>query len=174
LWLDSEARLLVGAGDRVLLRFGEARARFESLDAIAITHLHADHVFDLATLLKSGFFGDRKRPLPIIGPSSGDVFPGMKEFMRELFDPKRGAFRYLSGYLNGSGGLVRADVTEIDAGTEKPKMVFENDRFKLTAVGVKHGPVPALGRRVAFAGDQNGDNPAFAAMIKGAPCTDNG
>jgi hypothetical protein len=43
-----------------------------------------------------------------------------------------------------------------------------------TAIGVKDGPVPALGylvevrgRRIAFAGDQNGDNPAFAAMIKG-------
>src|SRR5271155_4443706 len=82
LWVDGEARLLVDAGGGVFLRFGEAKARFESLDAIAITHLHADHVSDLPALFKSGFFSDRKRPLPIIGPSGGDVFPGMKEFMR--------------------------------------------------------------------------------------------
>jgi ribonuclease BN (tRNA processing enzyme) len=173
LWVDGEARLLVDAGGGVFLRFGEAKARFESLDAIAITHLHADHVSDLPALLKSGFFSDRKRPLPIIGPSGGDVFPGMKEFMRALFDPERGAFRYLSGYLDGSGDVVRADIAEFDATADTPKAVFENDHFKLTAVGVKHGPVPALGylveardRRIAFAGDQNGDNPAFAAMIK--------
>jgi ribonuclease BN (tRNA processing enzyme) len=175
LWLDGEARLLVDAGGGVFLRFGEAKARFESLDAIAITHLHADHVSDLPALLKSGFFGDRQRPLPIIGPSGGDVFPGIKEFMHALFDPDRGAFRYLSGYLDGSDGLVRTDIVEIDAKATTPEAAFGNDRFKLTAIGVKHGPVPALGflvevrgRRIAFAGDQNGDNPAFAAMIKGA------
>jgi ribonuclease BN (tRNA processing enzyme) len=174
LWLDGEARLLVDAGGGIFLRFGEAKARFESLDAVAITHLHADHVSDLPALLKSGFFGDRQRPLPIVGPSGGDVFPGIKEFMHALFDPERGAFRYLSGYLDGSGGMVRADIVEMDAAAETPKAAFGNDRFKLTAVGVKHGPVPALGylvevrgRRIAFAGDQNGDNPAFATMIKG-------
>ena len=173
LWLDGEARLLVDAGGGVFLRFGEARARFESLDAIAITHLHADHVSDLPALLKSGFFGDRQRPLPIIGPSGGDEFPGIKEFMHALFDPDRGAFRYLSGYLDGSGGMVRADIVEMDAKATTPKAALGNDRFKLTAIGVKHGPVPALGylvevrgRRIAF-GDQDGDNPAFAAMIEG-------
>jgi ribonuclease BN (tRNA processing enzyme) len=175
LWLDGEARLLVDAGGGVFLRFGEAKAKFESLDAVAITHLHADHVSDLPALLKSGFFGDRQRPLPIIGPSGGSAFPGMKEFMRALFDRKRGAFRYLSGYLDGSGGMVRADIVEMNAAATTPKAAFGNDRFKLTAIGVKHGPVPALGylvevrgRRIAFAGDQNGDNPTFAAMIKGA------
>jgi ribonuclease BN (tRNA processing enzyme) len=57
----------------------------------------------------------------------------------------------------------------------RQKAVFENDHFKFSAVGVKHGPVPTLGdlveargSRIAFAGDQNGDNPAFTAMIKGA------
>jgi ribonuclease BN (tRNA processing enzyme) len=99
----------------------------------------------------------------------------MKQFMRALFDPERGAFRYLSGYLDGSGGLVRAEVTEIGASPGESETAFENDRFKLTAVGVQHGPVPALGylvevrgRPIAFSGDQNGDNPAFAALIKGA------
>jgi ribonuclease BN (tRNA processing enzyme) len=174
LWIDGEARLLVDAGGGIFLRFGEAKAKFESLDAIAITHLHADHVSDLPALLKSGFFGDRTRPLPIIGPSGGGAFPGMKEFMSALFDPKRGAFRYLSGYLDGSGGMVHAEISELDATSETPKSIFANDHFKLKAVGVKHGPVPALGylveaggHRIAFAGDQNGDNPAFAAMIKG-------
>jgi ribonuclease BN (tRNA processing enzyme) len=71
--------------------------------------------------------------------------------------------------------MVRADIVEMNAAAATPKAAFGNDRFKLTAIGVKHGPVPALGylvevrgRRIAFAGDQNGDNPAFAAMIKGA------
>ena len=175
LWIDGEARLLVDAGGGVFLRFGEAKARFASLDAIALTHLHADHVADLVALLKSGFFSDRERALPILGPTAGGLFPGTAEFMRVLFDPQHGAFRYLAGYLDGSGGLVHAPVTELAASSETPVVAFENERFRLYAVGVHHGPVPALGfvvevrgQRIAFAGDQNGDNPAFAALIKGA------
>jgi ribonuclease BN (tRNA processing enzyme) len=171
LWIDGQARLLIDAGGGVFLRFGEARAKFASLDAIAITHLHADHVADLVALLKSGFFSDRKRPLPIIGPSGGGAFPGISEYMRSLFDPEHGAYRYLSGYLDGSGWLVKAPVTEVDSDPGKNQV----DRVKVTSVGVRHGPVPALaflveakGRRIAFSGDQNGDNPAFAALIKGA------
>ena len=53
LWVDGEARLLVDAGGGVFLRFGEAKAKFESLDAIAITHLHADHVSDLPARSKT-------------------------------------------------------------------------------------------------------------------------
>lgn len=175
IWIDGEARLLVDAGGGVFLRFGEAKAKFESLDAIAITHLHADHVADLPALLKSGFFGERKRALPIIGPSGGGAFPGMTDFMQALFDSKRGAFRYLSGYLDGSGGVVKAEIKEIDAKSPKPAAAFANERLKVMALGVTHGPVPALGylveaggKRIALAGDQNGDNPAFADMIRGA------
>ena len=175
LWIDGQARLLVDAGGGVFLRFGEAKAQFETLNAIAITHLHADHVADLIALLKSGFFTERKAPLPIIGPSGNEAFPGMTEYMKDLFDPKRGAYRYLAGYLDGSGGLVKALVTEVITHPPKAEVVFENKQFKLTAISVSHGPVPALaylveagGRRIAFSGDQNGVNPAFASLIQGA------
>jgi ribonuclease BN (tRNA processing enzyme) len=175
LWIDGKARLLVDAGGGVFLRFGEAKAKFETLDAIAITHLHADHVSDLVALLMSGFFSDRTRQLPIIGPSGGGAFPGISEYMRSLFGPDHGAYRYLSGYLDGSGGLVKAAITEVDAAPSESEVVFKNERFQLTSVGVRHGPVPALGflvetegRRIAFSGDQNGHNPQFATLIKGA------
>lgn len=172
-WVDGEARLLVDAGGGVFLRFGEAKAKFEQLDAVAITHLHADHVADLPALLKSGFFSDRDRPLPIFGPTAGGAFPGMTEFMKAMFDPERGAYRYLSNYLDGKDGSIKTPIEDIDATASEPKQIFANERIKVTAIGVKHGPVPALGylveaggKRIAFAGDQNGENPAFAAMIK--------
>ncbi len=172
-WIDGEARLLVDAGGGVFLRFGEAKAKFEALDAIAITHLHADHVGDLLPLLKSGFFSERTRALPIVGPSGSGAFPGMTEFMDTMLNEKTGAYRYLSGYLKG--GNVVAQISESGAAARSPSQVFANERLKLTAIGVAHGPVPALGylvevqgKRFAFAGDQNGDNPAFIAMIKDA------
>ena len=174
-WVDGEARLLVDAGGGVFLRFGEAKAKFEQLDAVAITHLHADHVADLTALMKSGFFSERDRELPIFGPTAGGAFPSMTEFMKAQFDPEKGAFRYLSNYLDGKDGSVKTPVEDIDATASEPKQIFANDRIKVTAIGVKHGPVPAVGylveaggKRIAFAGDQNGENPAFAAMINDA------
>ena len=175
IWIDGKARLLVDAGGGIFLRFGEAKAKFETLDAIAITHLHADHVVDLIALLKSGFFSERKDALPVIGPSGNDAFPGISEFMQTQFNPRTGAYRYLSGYLDGSQGLPRTPISEIKVDEGEPKTAFSNDKFKITAIGVKHGPVPALGyvvevrgKHIAFSGDQNGDNPAFAKLIKDA------
>lgn len=171
LWVGDEARLLIDAGGGIFLRFGQAKARFEDLDAIAITHLHADHVADLIAILKSGFFSSRERPLPVVGPTGNETFPSMSEFMQILLNETTGAYRYLSGYLDGSGGVAKLEIKDFDARSEQPQTVFSNDRFKLTAIGVKHGPVPALGyvieiegKKIAISGDQNRDNPAFARL----------
>jgi ribonuclease BN (tRNA processing enzyme) len=71
--------------------------------------------------------------------------------------------------------LFRLDAQEIDATSRHPRTVFRSPGLTLQAVGVVHGSVPALGfladvrgHRVAFSGDQNGNNPAFARMIDGA------
>ena len=140
LWIDGQARLLVDAGGGIFLRFGEAKAKFETLDAIGITHLHADHVSDLAALLKSGFFSERTRQLPIIGPSGGGDFPGMSEYMRILFDADHGAYRYLSGYLDGSGGLVKVAVTEVKTDPPGSEVVFKNDRFEVCLLYTSPSP----------------------------------
>jgi hypothetical protein len=85
-WMDGKARVLVDAGGGAKLRFGEAKAHIEDLDVIAISHLHVDHVADLIALLKAGYFADRSRPLPIVGPSAGADFPSMEEFLRGQLD----------------------------------------------------------------------------------------
>lgn len=53
--------------------------------------------------------------------------------------------------------------------------IADRDGVRVSVVGVEHGPVPALGvmiaaggKRIAISGDQNGDNPHFTEMIKGA------
>jgi len=172
LWVKGKARLLVDTGGGSFVRFGQAEARIEDLEAILLTHLHVDHAVDLPAYLKSGWFSARRRPLPLLGPSGAGEFPDLKDFVDSLIGPQ-GAFRYLQGYLPPEPGYFALQVQQIDHTLRRPQEVFKSDGLRILAIGVKHGPVPALGYRVdvagrsiAFSGDQNGDNPAFAAMIR--------
>ncbi len=174
-WRDGRAITLVDAGGGIFLRFGEAGAKIADLDAILLTHLHADHTSDLPALLKAGYFSKRTRPLVVAGPSKGGPYPAVGDFLHRLLDPQRGAFAYLAGYLDGSDGLFRLRPVEVARDATTPVTVVERADQRVTAVGVHHGPVPALGYlvetagvRIAFSGDQRGDAPAFVRLIHGA------
>ncbi|MBQ3301386.1 MAG: MBL fold metallo-hydrolase [Eggerthellaceae bacterium] len=174
-WVDGRARVLVDAGGGAFLRFAESSAKIEDLSLIAITHLHADHVADLPALVKSGYFSDRTRVLPISGPSGGNDFPSLSEFLNAEFSEPRGAFRYLSGSLDGSDGFFKLEPRQVPANTKKPFEVFRDADLTVTAVSVPHGPVPALAYRVdvrgmhlVFSGDQNGSADSFWRLATNA------
>lgn len=122
--------------------------------------------------MKAGFFSDRTRALPIAGPSAGNRFPGIKTFLRREFAPSGGAFAYLSGALDGDGQFPLKPVVEVDIASTAPQRVLELPDLRVWAAPVTHGAVPALGylieshgKKIAFSGDQNGDNPVFWKMI---------
>jgi ribonuclease BN (tRNA processing enzyme) len=176
-WIEGASRILVDAGGGAFLRFGEAGARFADLDFIGLSHFHTDHSADLPALLKSGFFSKRTRSLPIAGPSGAGPFPGLQGFLAAVLDGERGAYAYLSGYLDGSGGLAKLEQIEVPVASNGPiaLMAASNQRFGVEALPVPHGPVPALAFRlrlgeatVVFASDQNGSNPAFVDFARDA------
>ena len=176
-WIDGAARILIDAGGGAFLRYGEAGARFDDLDFIGLSHFHTDHSADLPALLKSGFFSRRTRPLPIAGPSGAGRFPGLSGFLSAMLDPERGAYAYLSGYLDGSGGLVRLEQIEVPNSSASPVALpaASNERFVVEALSVPHGPVPARAFRLrvgettlVFASDQNGSNPALVDFAREA------
>jgi len=172
-WVDGESRMLIDAGGGTFLRFGQAGARFEALDFIGISHLHTDHSAALPALLKSGGFSSRERPLPVAGPAGEGVFPGLAAFLDAMLDPERGAYAYLSGYLDGTNGLSRLEPREIETGD--PQLAFETDDLRVDAMRVPHGIVPAVafrvtaqGRTLVFGSDQNLGDPAFTTFASGA------
>lgn len=175
LWHKGEAKLLIDAGGGTALRFGQANAQFETLNAIIITHFHTDHSAELPALLKSSYFSNRERPLPIFGPSGATKWPSTTEFITGLFHSETGIYRYLDGFLDGSDGMYQLLPENIDISKKQPTLLLNKDNIKLYAVGVHHGPVPALGvlievdgKRLAISGDESDNNPAFAKMIKDA------
>lgn len=176
IWIDGRSRFLVDAGGGIFLRFGEAGARFEDLQHIAISHFHTDHSTDLVALLKSGYFSNRTRKLSISGPAAGGDYPGTDDYLRRLLDQDHGAYAYLNGYLDGSAGLVKLESIEVDPSHTQASRVYQDPDagIEIFALGVPHGPVPALAyriqigqRSVVFAGDQNGSSEVFIDFARG-------
>jgi ribonuclease BN (tRNA processing enzyme) len=173
LWLDGRGRVLVDAGGGAFLRFGEAGGRLEDLSLLAISHLHPDHVSDLAALLWLSNLA-RKEPLPVSGPSGNDAVPDFQTFLRRLFDERSGAFPMLGGTLRGSGLGVPLEVTSLSAGAEPPP-ALEKDGVRVTALGVPHGNIPTIayriearGASVVLASDQTLTNPRFIEFARAA------
>lgn len=175
-WIDGKSRVLIDAGGGAFLRFGQADGNFNELELVGLSHFHADHSADFIALLKSGNFANRKRPLIVAGPSGASRFPGLNEFLAANLDNDSGAFKYLSGYLDGSGNLPQLDAREIaeDAFPDKDLMHYRGD-LSVFAQHVPHGIVPALAFRIeaqsmsiVFSSDQNGSSPDFAAFAEDA------
>jgi ribonuclease BN (tRNA processing enzyme) len=165
-WIDGKSRLMIDAGGGSFLRFGEAQARFTDLDFVGLSHFHTDHSADFPALLKSGYFTNRERELVVAGPGGNSRFPGLRTYLDSMLNPDDGAYAYLGGYLDGSGGLVKIEAVEVDA--SDPITVYEHGDITVDALHVPHGIVPALAFRVTieeeslvFSSDQSLGNPAF-------------
>ena len=177
LWVDGKARVLIDAGGGSFLRFGEAGASFSDLDFVGLSHFHTDHSADFPALLKSGNFSGRTRPLALAGPSGSSRFPGLNDYLSSMLDRDGGAYGYLSGYLDGSGGLVKLEPVEVDIEAENPTLVLRDADmvFQIHALGVPHGIVPAIAFRITtrnhsfvFSGDQNMSRPGYAEFASDA------
>jgi ribonuclease BN (tRNA processing enzyme) len=173
-WIDGHSRLLIDAGGGTFLRFGEAGASFVDLGFVGLSHFHTDHSADFPALLKSGNFSGRDAPLPVAGPGPGGPFPGLGAWLDSMLAAGSGAYGYLSGYLDGSGRLVKLLQREVASDADKPVRVLDSD-VTVDALPVPHGIVPALGFRVAagdlsivFASDQNGSSDAFVDFARDA------
>ena len=164
-WADGQAAALVDVGGGVFQRFGQAGARLEDLELIAISHLHPDHVADLTALL---WLSDRRTaPLALAGPAGGNGTPPFDVFLERLAGPE-GALPALGARNGPLTPLV------VETRADAPVVVLDTDALQVTALAVPHG-IPTLAYRVTagggsvvFGGDQTGTNPAFAEFAAGA------
>jgi ribonuclease BN (tRNA processing enzyme) len=142
-WQDGRARVLVDAGGGSALRFGESGAQMAQLDVILFSHFHVDHSGDFAALVKSSWFEDRRRPLPIYGPAGNEFMPATTKFVQDFFS-EHGTYGYLSELLEpGETGSYKLQPHDV-AGTVKPELAFRSIDLTVYALRVVHGGVPAL------------------------------
>jgi len=173
LWQDGKARALVDLGTGSLLHFEQSGARIEDLDVILISHFHVDHSSDLAGLVKASYFTQRTRELPLFGPDGNNRVPGANAFIQALLG-EDGAYRYLSDFVSGHAAwqLMPEDVPS-SGNTETSRSLFPD--LVVTAVPVRHGPIPALAWRVrlgdkvlVFSGDMSGDTENLPRLAQNA------
>jgi ribonuclease BN (tRNA processing enzyme) len=173
-WQQGRARVLVDAGGGSALRFGQSGAQMAQLDLLLFTHFHVDHSGDFAALIKSSWFEDRRRPLPIYGPTGNSFMPSTTAFVYDLFGDK-GAYGYLSELLVPTEqGSYKMQPHDVAAG-ETPIEVFRTGDLRVSAVQVHHGAVPARGWRVesggrviVFSGDANGEGEGLERLAANA------
>jgi ribonuclease BN (tRNA processing enzyme) len=163
-WEDGRPLTLVDAGGGSAIRFGESGAQMSQLEVILFTHFHVDHSSDFPALIKSSWFEDRRRPLPIYGPTGNDFMPSTTEFVGDFFGEKHGAYRYLSELLVPAEKSSYKLQPHSVLGSTKPMAIFHNGDLAVYSVSVVHGGVPALawrvevgGKLIVFSGDTNGE-----------------
>jgi len=165
IWLDGKARVLIDAGGGSALNYSKTGAKFEDLDAILLTHLHVDHSADVPAYIKGSYFGNRKRDLLIFGPTGNQLMPSTSEFVRSLFSKPSGTFKYLSDFLDkAESAAYKIQAYDVPFNNNTSWSDYENERIKLSAISVHHGPLPAVAWRVdvggysiSFSGDMSGD-----------------
>lgn len=173
IWHNGKARVLVDMGGGSLFRFEQSGASLNDLDVILLSHMHVDHSSDLPVLVKASYFSGRGRDLPIYGPTGNRLMPSMTELVKNMFGPS-GAFRYLGDYIDGSADY-RLVPHNVEASGRNEQVLRSDSRYRMTAVPVHHGPVPALawrveiaGRSLVFSGDMNNQYQTLATLAKGA------
>ena len=163
--------------------FAEAGLDFARLEAVFLTHLHADHVGDLPGMLLYPWGWRASRPpVQVYGPPRPEALPdGDAIFHRvttihpelpapgtaDLVGHILAGFAYhlnvmpLDARMPDAGMLVRGMDVAVPAGSAGPVVAFEDAAVRVRAVAVDHGrAVPALAYRfdtadgsVVFSGD---------------------
>lgn len=158
----STASVLVSrGGERLLFDCGEGTQRqmqrssgLVQVDAIYLTHFHADHVLGLPGLLKTYDLTDRRVPLEIYGP------PGLSELF-QVFSPLVGRLKFAIDLIE----LGRTDPIPHDGYEVRPFEAAHGSRALGYALVEEERPGRFDPDAAAAAGVPEG--PAYAALQRG-------
>jgi ribonuclease BN (tRNA processing enzyme) len=152
-----DVRLLIDCGSAVVLRMAELGLPWQSITHVAITHFHADHTTDIATLIYGWRYGQlppRSEPVELIGPPG---FAALLEAMKTAF----------GGELLDAPPPIK--VTELTRGNPiqlGADALLASLKVPHTAESVAYS-VSGRGRRVVVSGD-TGFDPALAVWAEGS------
>ena len=127
---DQDSTLLVDCGGDAIQRLLQAGLDPDSIEALIVTHEHADHVSGFPLLMEKLWLLGRRRPLPVVG-----IAPALDQARRcfAAFD------------TSGWDGLPEIDWREVPQ--EEDARAWEDECWRVTAAPVEHAK-PNIGLRV--------------------------
>ena len=168
----------LGNGDSFLFDLGTGatdrlaglEADYSKLDKVFASHLHTDHVGDIAALWVGGWLGGRYTPLNVYGPSGATPELGTKVHIDHI----RGAWAWdvtsRAGTLPNAGGEIVAHEFDFS----KTAVIYDQNGVKVTsfpAIHIRDGSVSFRldwnGLSFVFGGDSV-PNKWFMKEAKGA------
>ncbi|AMN45496.1 MBL fold metallo-hydrolase [Rhodoplanes sp. Z2-YC6860] len=143
-----DQKFLIDAGRGATIRLYQLKVPIGRIDVQLLTHYHSDHTSCLPDVWLTGwlesFFGTRKTPYRVIGPTGARRL--MENLERAYADDIK--IRVADEKLPLSG--IATDVTEFD----RDGLVYEKNGVKVIAFEVDHGDVikPCYGYRFEYDG----------------------
>jgi ribonuclease Z len=135
-------------GSGALANFDGLQLPVTATTKVFLTHLHADHMGDLPTLLGSLAKSGRRDPVEIWGPAAETKELGTLAFAQHLEAAM--AWDYLS--MSGHPGQSGARLTATEVPYDKPATVYERNGVKIASFPVIHILNGAVGYRLDYKG----------------------
>ncbi|UCC15110.1 MAG: MBL fold metallo-hydrolase, partial [Gammaproteobacteria bacterium] len=121
-------------------RLAGLEADYSKLDKVFASHLHTDHVGDLATLWVAGWINGRYTPLHVYGPSGASPELGTAAHVDHIRQAWAWDVTSRAGTLPNAGGEIEAHEFDFS----KTAVVYEGDGVKVTsfpAIHIRDGSV---------------------------------
>jgi ribonuclease Z len=135
-------------GSGSLANFNGLGLPVTSTTKVFLSHLHADHVGDMPTLLWSLAKAGRRDPVEVWGPAGEGEHLGTLAYAHHLEAAHAWDMKSLCGHPGQSG--ARAITTEVPY--DRPEVVYQRNGVTITSFPVIHIHNGAVGYRLDFAG----------------------
>jgi len=135
-------------GSGSLANFNGLKLPVAETTKVFLTHLHADHVGDMPTLIWSLAKSGRSKPVEVWGPAGETENLGTLAYTRHLEAAHAWDMASMKGHP-GEGG-ARAVTTEVPS--DKPSVVYDRNGVKVSSFPVDHALKGAVGYRIDYNG----------------------
>lgn len=135
-------------GSGSLANFNGLGLPVTSTTKVFLSHLHADHVGDMPTLLWSLAKAGRRDPVEVWGPAGEEGHLGTLAYAQHLEAAHAWDMKSLNGHPGQSG--ARMITTEVPY--DRPEVVYQRNGVTITSFPVIHIHNGAVGYRLDYAG----------------------
>jgi len=135
-------------GSGSLANFNGLKLPVAETNKLFLTHLHADHVGDIPTLIWSLAKSGRSQPVEVWGPAGEPDDLGTKAYTRHIEAAHAWDMATMKGHPGESG--ARTVTTEVP--NDKPALVYDRNGVKISSFPVDHAIKGAVGYRIDYNG----------------------